>query len=916
MLNADLHQLVSALDPPARQALERAAERCVARGGNEILVEDVLWCLADNEQSFLTAALRQFNIDAAALLKTLQHTRLGANTDGGSPVFSADLVQWLQEGFMLSTLELKLEQVLEGCLLLALLNNPGRHAHRPCFALLADIPKDKLRQLLIGLLSEQTNQMQPINEEALAQFTSDFTAQARAGHIDPVLGRDGEIRQMIDILARRRKNNPIVVGEAGVGKTAVVEGLALKVVLGEVPPILAGVEIRSLDLGLLQAGASVKGEFERRLQAVINAVKQASVPIILFIDEAHTLIGAGGQAGGSDAANLLKPALARGELRTIAATTWSEYKKYFEKDPALARRFQPVQLLEPTPSQTVSILRGLAERYQQSHGVYLRDDAVVAAAELSARYISGRQLPDKAVDVLDTACARVKISLNSRPAALDDLTYRQAELQRELSARERDQQAGLEQDPAELAQLASQLHLVAQDSAILEQQWQQQKQLAEQLLNVRQQLAEQALAAAPGTEGPLTEQPFASTTQTIESDLASADTPLSVPIQKLTATQTSALPDLPLAEQLSQLQQALGALQTEQVLVHYEVSEQLVAEVISAWTGIALSNLIEQRSNRVLEFSERMQGRIRGQDHAIAALDRSVRAIATGMTNPDAPDGVFLLVGPSGVGKTETALAMADLLYGGDRFLTTINMSEFQEKHAVSRLIGSPPGYVGYGEGGMLTEAVRQRPYSVVLLDEVEKADKDVLNLFYQVFDKGIANDGEGRAVDFRHCTLLLTSNLAADIIEQLCQQTPQPDAATLLEAIRPTLSQHFKPALLARMTVVPYFPIGDHTMAELVRIKLDRLGLRLQGRRLTLSYSEETVTALRDRCLHSDSGARNIDHLLRELVMPLISDTLLAAQVSGEPLSALQLTWSRETGFSCAPSTHWEPVPSVQEEA
>ena len=916
MLNADLHQLVSALDRPARQALEQAAERCVARGGNEILVEDVLLCLVDNEQSFLNAALRQFNLNAAALLKTLQQTRVGANTDGRSPVFSVDLVQWLQEGFMLSTLELKLEQVLEGCLLLALLNNPGRHAHRPCFAVLADIPKDKLRQLLIGLLSEQTNQTQPISDGALAQFTTDFTAQARAGHIDPVLGRDGEIRQMIDILARRRKNNPIVVGEAGVGKTAVVEGLALKVVLGEVPPILAGVVIRSLDMGLLQAGASVKGEFERRLQAVINAVKQSTVPIILFIDEAHTLIGAGGQAGGSDAANLLKPALARGELRTIAATTWSEYKKYFEKDPALARRFQPVQLLEPTPSQAVSILRGLADRYQQSHGVYLRDDAVVAAAELSARYISGRQLPDKAVDVLDTACARVKISLNSRPAALDDLTYRQAELQRELSARERDQQAGLEQDPAELAQLASQLRQLAQDSAALEQQWQQQKQLAEQLLNVRQQLAEQALAATPFTEQPVTEQAFPSTTNVIESDLAPAAAPLSVPAQDLAAEHACAFTDLPLAEQLSQLQQQLDALQTEQVLVHYEVSEQLVAEVISAWTGIPLTNLIEQRSHQVLEFSERMQGRIRGQAHAIQALDRSVRATAAGMTNPDAPDGVFLLVGPSGVGKTETAIAMADLLYGGDRFLTTINMSEFQEKHTVSRLIGSPPGYVGYGEGGMLTEAVRQRPYSVVLLDEVEKADKDVLNLFYQIFDKGIANDGEGRAVDFRHCTLLLTSNLASDIIEQLCQQTPLPDSATLLEAIRPTLSQHFKPALLARMTVVPYFPIGDDTMAELVRIKLDRLAQRLQGRRITLSYSEEIVTALRDRCRHSDSGARNIDHLLRELLMPLISDTLLAAQASGAPLSALQLTWSLETGFDCVPSTHLEAVSSVQEDA
>lgn len=863
MLHADLHQLVLSLDRPARQALEQAAERCVARGGNEILVEDLLLCLAENEHSFLNAALRQFDVSRAALLKTLHQHRTGANTEGSSPVFSADLVQWLQEAFMLSKLDLQLEQVLEGALLLALLNNPSRHAHRPCYGVLADMPKDKLRQLLDGLLSEQHQHAPQATDGALQQFTTDFTAQARDGHIDPVLGREGEIRQMIDILARRRKNNPIVVGDAGVGKTAVVEGLALKVANGEVPPILAGVEIRSLDMGLLQAGASVKGEFERRLQAVINGVKQSSVPIILFIDEAHTLIGAGGQAGGSDAANLLKPALARGELRTIAATTWSEYKKYFEKDPALARRFQPVQLLEPTPRQAVSILRGLAHRYQQTHGVYLRDDAVVAAAELSARYISGRQLPDKAVDVLDTACARVKISLNARPAALDDLLYRQAELSRELTARERDHHAGLPQEPTTLAQLRAHITELEQSAQALEQQWQQQKQLAEQLLTLRQQSA---------------------TEQTLER----------------TPEQEDTIDQLPDAELLVQLQQQLDALQADQQLVHYEVSEQLVAEVISAWTGIPLSNLIEQRSHQVLEFNERMQQRIRGQQHAIAALDRSVRASAAGMTNPDAPNGVFLLVGPSGVGKTETALAMADLLYGGDRFLTTINMSEFQEKHTVSRLIGSPPGYVGYGEGGMLTEAVRQRPYSVVLLDEVEKADKDVLNLFYQIFDKGIANDGEGRAVNFRHCTLLLTSNLASDIIEQLCQQEPRPDPAALLEAIRPVLSRHFKPALLARMTVVPYFPIADETMAELVRIKLDRLGQRLQGRRIALEYDDALVTALRDRCRHSDSGARNIDHLLRELLMPLISDTLLAAQSSGQSLSSLHVSWEPQAGFQC----------------
>ncbi|OYD21098.1 type VI secretion system ATPase TssH [Oceanimonas baumannii] len=844
MINADLHQLVRALEPTARQALEQAAERCVARGGREILVEDLLLCLATNEQSFLNAALRQFQLDHAALLTALHHAGERAVPGEHSPVFSADLVQWLQEAYLLSTLELHLEQVPEGCLLLALLNNPGDHAHRRCYAVLADIPKDKLRQLIGGMLESQPGPSSAVNS-ALQQFTTNFTQLARDGSIDPVLGREGEIRQMIDILARRRKNNPIVVGDAGVGKTAVVEGLALKVASNEVPPVLENVEILALDMGLLQAGASVKGEFERRLQAVIEGVKTSATPVVLFIDEAHTLIGAGGQAGGNDAANLLKPALARGELRTIAATTWSEYKKYIEKDPALARRFQPVQLDEPDPAQAVAILRGLAPHYQQTHGVYLRDDAVVAAAELSARYISGRQLPDKAVDVLDTACARVRISLNSRPAELEALHYRQAGLQRELDARQRDHQAGLMQNEEELSRLAEQVTSLAGQAEATEQLWQQQKALAEQLLALRRQ-------------------------------------------------------DTPDPAQLQALQQQLAELQQSQRLVHYEVSARLVAEVISAWTGIPVGNLVQQRSQQVMHFGEHMQQRIRGQQHAIDALNRSVRASATGISNPDAPDGVFLLVGPSGTGKTETALAMADLLYGGDRFLTTINMSEFQEKHTVSRLIGSPPGYVGFGEGGMLTDAVRQRPYSVVLLDEVEKADKDVLNLFYQIFDKGMANDGEGRATDFRHCTLLLTSNLGSDIIEQLCRQQPRPDPAELLEAIRPVLTRHFKPALLARMTVVPYYPIDDGTMAELVKIKLDRLGQRLRERRITLACTPEVISAISQRCTHSDSGARNIDHVLREQLMPLISDTLLQAQADNQASDTLVLSWHETDGFAC----------------
>ena len=689
------------------------------------------------------------------------------------------------------------------------------------------------------------------------RFTHNLTQQARDGKLDPVLCRDDAIRQMVDILARRRKNNPIVVGEAGVGKTAIVEGLASRIVAGEVPQAIKGVELLSLDMGLLQAGASVKGEFERRLKGVIDEVKASPSPIILFIDEAHTLIGAGGNAGGSDAANLLKPALARGELRTIAATTWTEYKKYFEKDPALARRFQPVRLHEPTVDEAVTILRGLAHVYERSHGIYLRDDAVVAAAELSARYLAGRQLPDKAVDVLDTACARVRISLAAAPQSLERLRSELAEGSRQCQAMRRDAEAGLLIDHSALDALQDRLRAADEESRALDALWSEQKGLAERLLDLRQQLA-----------------------------------------QARDVDETQRIEDLQAA--LNEIHRALTHAQAQERLVSFEVCPRLVAEVISAWTGVPLAQLAREHNVKVARFATDLRGRIRGQEQAVDALDRSMRATAAGLNKPDAPVGVFLLVGPSGVGKTETALALADLLYGGERFITTINMSEFQEKHTVSRLIGAPPGYVGYGEGGMLTEAVRQKPYSVILLDEVEKADPDVLNLFYQIFDKGVANDGEGREINFRNTLILMTSNLGSDLISNLCSDGARPSAQVLEERIRPVLANHFKPALLARMRVVPYYPVDGAVLRELIKIKLRNLGERLNRRQLAFTFSEALVDYLAERCSQGDSGARLIDHLLELHVLPQVADRLLDAMAAGQRLTSVHATLDHESAVTC----------------
>lgn len=867
MINVDLQQLIQALDAETRRDLEGSAERCVARGGHKVLVEDLLLGLLERPQGLLTRALQDADVEPGELSAALQPR--AEHNASRNPVFAPELVQWLQDALLVANLELGQSQVEQAALILALLRNPMRYAGSHYLPLLSQLNIERLKGFALSH-TPQADAAKPTvqGESLLARFTHNLTQQARDGQLDPVLCRDDAIRQMVDILARRRKNNPIVVGEAGVGKTAIVEGLASRIAAGEVPQALKGVELMVLDMGLLQAGASVKGEFERRLKGVIDEVKASPRPIILFIDEAHTLIGAGGTAGGSDAANLLKPALARGELRTIAATTWSEYKKYFEKDPALARRFQPVQLHEPTVSEAVTILRGLAHVYEKSHGIYLRDDAVVAAAELSARYLAGRQLPDKAVDVLDTACARVRISLAAAPQRLEQLRGELAQGERQRRALRRDAEAGLMIDLDALTLLETRLTAAEREREALETSWTEQKALAETVLEQRKQLATARTMAAAVPDTAMDEDPQAG-------------------IVTLEAA-------------LGETHRALTQAQATERLVSFEVCPRLVAEVISAWTGVPLAQLAREHNAKVARFATDLRTRIRGQEQAVHALDRSMRATAAGLNKPDAPVGVFLLVGPSGVGKTETALALADLLYGGERFMTTINMSEFQEKHTVSRLIGAPPGYVGYGEGGMLTEAVRQKPYSVVLLDEVEKADPDVLNLFYQIFDKGVANDGEGREIDFRNTLILMTSNLGSERISQLCEHGARPTAEVLEATIRPVLSQHFKPALLARMRVVPYYPVGGPVLRELIEIKLGRLGERLARRQLAFSFCQALVDELAERCTQSDSGARLIDHLLEQHVLPLVADRLLDAMAQGESLQRVHATLDAHAGVIC----------------
>lgn len=840
-MDFEVKDLIKNLDAICLNSLEAGSSLCVSRTNYEVSVNHVLLALLESVDGDIQKILHHYGVDITHFTKAVQHSLESMKTgNSGRPVFSPYLFEWLQDAWLLASLNYKLDKVRSGILFLSLIMNPYKYGPNDYVDLLRDISGDDLKASLLNIVGGDAAQPSGDTtaptaagstaggESALAKFTVNFTQKARDGEIDPVFCRDREIRQMIDILGRRRKNNPILVGEAGVGKTAVVEGMALSIVKDEVPQILQGVELYGLDMGLLQAGASVKGEFEKRLKAVISEIKSSPQNIILFIDEAHTLIGAGGSAGQNDAANLLKPALARGELKTIAATTWSEYKKYFEKDPALARRFQLIKIEEPSVDEAVIIMRGLREHYEDAHDIYIQDKAIEASADLSARYLSGRQLPDKSVDLLDTACARVKISLTSKPDAVSDRERRIQTLERELNAIQRDINAGVSEEQDRVNELKDIIASIESELVGLNQRWEAEKELVNKILELRSQLAEDA-----SNSGALKE------IQTLEAQLAEK--------------------------------------QTDDPLVYYEVKPDTISRVISDWTGIPVGSMVKDEASVILNFKNDLSQRIKGQEHALEALDRGIKSAKAGLANPDSPIGVFLFVGPSGVGKTETAIGLADLLFGGERFLCSINMSEFQEKHTVSRLIGSPPGYVGYGEGGVLTEAVRQRPYSVVLLDEVEKADLEVMNLFYQVFDKGVLSDGEGREINFKNTAIILTSNLASDIIMQMCDDGDFPDIDDLNAAIRPILSNHFKPALLARMEIVPFYPISSDAMRDIVSLKMQRLADRLQSnQKMQLVYDDKVVDVITKKCTEAETGARNIDYIINRNMLPRMSNEIL----------------------------------------
>ena len=871
MVSVDIKALLERLNLYCTRCLEAAAGLCVSRTHYEVTVEHFFAKLLEDPLADLCLILHDFDIEAGKMQKAVEQSLEDFKTgNAAKPVFSPVLMELIQESWLIASVELDESKIRSGSLLLALLTSPARFGTGTYVDLLTSISKEKLMAVFWEIVKDSKEKRVLRGEKAieagpagdstaLARFCENFTQKAREGEIDPVFGRDLEIRQMVDILARRRKNNPIVVGEAGVGKTAVVEGLALRVVQEDVPDILKDVSIMGLDMGLLQAGAGMKGEFENRLKSVINEIKASEKPIILFIDEAHTLIGAGGSAGMSDAANLLKPALARGELRTVAATTWSEYKKYFEKDAALARRFQLVKLDEPSQETAVLILRGLKEKYEMAHQVVVRDDAIEAAAELSSRYISGRQLPDKAVDLLDTSAARVKVLLTAKPDVVEDTERKIQALRREEKALSRDELHGLEIDQERKTELADHLKLLSIELEKLNERWQNEKSLAHKLIELRKELYE-------------------TIADDVQSDPAKTES---------------------LKEQILKISAELEDIQQDFPMIRTEVDPDVVAKVVSDWTGIPLGKVMRDQAGNMLNLEENFQKRIKGQDEGLKIIASVIKSAKSGIKDPDQPLGVFLLAGPSGVGKTETGLAIADLLFGGENFMVSINMSEFQEKHTVSRLIGSPPGYVGFGEGGVLTEAVRQRPYSVVLLDEVEKGHLEVMNLFYQVFDKGMLSDGEGRLINFKNTVIFLTSNLATDIITEMCSGEQIPSIETLTAAVRPVLSNHFKPALLARMTVIPYFTLSPDILKMIISLKLDKLVKRLaEIHKMKMTYTPAVVDQIAARCTEVETGARNIDYIMSNTIMPKMSQKILAGMSEGELPSLVELDLGADGGF------------------
>ncbi len=912
MITKDLKRLLEKLDDHTTRGLEAAAGFCIGRGHYEVSIEHLFLKLLEDGSGDLPRIFNHFNSDSRdfwdAMLQRLEGFRSG-NT--GRPTMSPVLLGLIESAWITGSIHHSLSEIRSGNLMEALLDSEGlRAAYAEALSSLrGDELRDRFFEIVAGSAEDTPAKLSVARQEAekakggetaLDLYTTDLTGNARAGSVDPVFGRDKEIRQMIDILSRRRKNNPILVGEAGVGKTAVVEGLALRITQGDVPSSIAEVEIRGLDLGLLQAGAGVKGEFEKRLKSVITEVRSAARPTILFIDEAHTLIGAGGAAGTSDAANLLKPALARGELRTIAATTWSEYKKYFEKDAALERRFQMVKVDEPSVEVATSMIRGIKAKYEKHHAIQISDEAVSTAVKLAERFIAGRQLPDKAVDLIDTSAARVRMGQSAKPAALDDLERRLQNLDIKIAALKRDLDTAVLSDGSVLETLALERAETEERRKAIEERWKKEDDKVRKINALRARLYGvaggngQAGGASGVKAGETTPDPRHTKTGTGEGEKRKAAGDVK------TETADTGADVQEMKREIARLMDELAAIQGDEPLVHADVDGSIAAEVVADWTGIPVGAMMKDEAQVLLGFEEKLRGRILGQEEAVADIADTVRTAKAGMRNPEAPIGVFLFVGPSGVGKTECARCVADLLFGGERFVITINMSEYQEAHTVSQLKGSPPGYVGYGEGGVLTEAVRQRPYSVVLLDEVEKAHRDVMNLFYQVFDKGFMRDGEGREIDFKNTVIMMTSNLGSDILMQVCTEDERPTPDQLREALHGQLVNHFQAALLARMKVIPFYPLRKDTMKGIVKLKLAQIGKRLNdAHAMAFEYDPLVVDRVAERCTEIDTGARNIDSIIDRTLLPEVSKAMIIKMAEENIPAKLTLGMDEKGSFT-----------------
>ncbi len=897
MAGVDLKSLVAKLNDPCRRSLEGAAGLTLSRTHYNIEIEHWLLKLLEVNNSDLAKIFAHYEIDTARLNADL--TRLLDKLKTGNsrpPALSPNVVALAREAWVLGSLQYGAAHVRSGHVLLAFLTDEtlstfaqgasGQFAKIAPEALKRDLPTiiaDSAEAEIAAAVAPAGGAPGvtptaggPTSTPNLDQFTVDVTAQAAAGKIDPVLGRDVEIRQIVDILTRRRQNNPILTGEAGVGKTAVVEGFAMRIVDNDVPPALQNVSIRSLDLGLLQAGAGMKGEFENRLKSVIEEVKASPKPIIMFIDEAHTLIGAGGQAGQGDAANLLKPALARGELRTIAATTWAEYKKYFERDPALTRRFQVVKVEEPTEPTAIHMMRGVVAKLEGHHGVRILDEAVEESVRLSSRYIPGRQLPDKSVSLLDTACARVRMSQAATPAAVEDRRRRIDLLTTEIDILEREAASGADH-ATQIAELKLDRTRTEEELAALTERWETEKDLVGKARELREKL--EAAHAAENSQGDEAKPADG------EGDAAPAPSE-----EDVAAWRT----------ELQELNANLKEIQGEEPLMQAAVDGQAIAEVVANWTGIPVGRMVSNEISAVLALKGSLQARIIGQDHALEAISEAIRTSRAKLTDPRKPIGVFLMVGTSGTGKTETAMSLAEILYGGEQNVTVINMSEFKEEHKVSMLVGSPPGYVGYGEGGVLTEAVRRKPYSIVLFDEMEKAHPGVQDVFYQVFDKGMLRDGEGRDIDFKNTVIIMTSNAGTDTIHKLCADPDtMPDDQGLAEALRPELLKVFKPAFLGRVTMVPYFPLSDEVLRKIVVLNLKRIAKRvLENYKADFVWEDGVVDSIAERCQEVESGARNIEHILNRGLLPELSGRFLERMADGASIGEVRVSMDADGGF------------------